>query len=243
MPSLSFDRQFDIDRALFLAERAAQFRQRDVLQLANALAGHAEFLADFLEGLRFAAVEAEAREDDLPLAIVEHVEQTADFVAKVLVAQQFERRLRFFVADDLAELGGIVVADRRIERRRTDRHGLELRNFSAGNADLFAELVVGRFAAELLAHLQRDAAHLGDLVDQMDGQTDRLALVGQGALDRLLDPPRGVGAEFSALRGVETLDGLHQTDVALGDEVEQRQAEVRVIVRDLHDQTQDSTES
>ena len=72
----------------------------------------------------------------------------------------------------------------------------------------------------------------------MDRQADRLALVGQSALDRLLDPPGGVGAELAALGGIETLDGLHQADVALGNEVEQRQAEIRVIVRDLDHEPQ-----
>ena len=110
----------------------------------------------------------------LRLAIVEHVEQAADFVAQVLVAQQLERRLRFFVADDFAELGRIIVADRRVERSRTNRNGLELRDFARGNADLFAKLVIGRFAAELLAHLQRDAAHLRDFIDEMHRQPDRL---------------------------------------------------------------------
>src|SRR5205085_7194003 len=121
------------------------------------LAGHAEFLPDFLECLRLAAVETKAREDDLPLAIVEHVEQPADFIAQVLVAEQLERRLRFFIADDLTELRRIVIADRRVERCRPNRDRLELRNFPARDADLFAELVISRFAAEFLAHLKRDA--------------------------------------------------------------------------------------
>src|SRR5207237_5047610 len=108
--ALGFDRQLDVDRALLLAERAAQFRERDVLQLANALACHAKFLPDFLEGLRFAAIETEARENDFALTIVEHVEQAADLVPEILVAEQFERRLRFFVADDFAEFRRIIVA-------------------------------------------------------------------------------------------------------------------------------------
>ena len=72
----------------------------------------------------------------------------------------------------------------------------------------------------------------------MHGQADRLALVGQRALDRLLDPPRRVRAQLAALGGIETLDGLHQADVAFGDQVEQRQPEVGIIVRDLDDQAQ-----
>lgn len=74
---LSFDRQFDVDRLLFLAQSAAQLRQRNVLQLANALTGHAEFLAHFFESLGLAAIETEARENDLALAIVEDIEQAA----------------------------------------------------------------------------------------------------------------------------------------------------------------------
>src|SRR5205807_5750600 len=114
----------------------------------------------------------------------------------------------------------------------------QLRNFSAGDADLIAELFIGRFAAQFFAHLQGNATHLGDFIDQMNRQTNRLALVGQGTLDRLLDPPGGVGAELSAFRRIETLDRFHQTDVSFRDQVEQRQAEVRIVMRDLYDQTQ-----
>ena len=53
---LSFHRQLDVDRTLLLAERAAQLRERDVLQLTNPFPGDAEFLAHFLKRFRFAAV-------------------------------------------------------------------------------------------------------------------------------------------------------------------------------------------
>src|ERR1700730_1506686 len=152
--TLRFDRQFDVDRLLFLAQSAAQFRKRDVLQLANALASDAEFFADFLERLRLATVEPEALENDFFLAIVEHVEQTTDLIAKVLVAQKLKRSLRIFVADDFAKLSRIVIADRRVKRRRANRHRLKLRNFSGGDADLFAKLIIARLAAEFLAHLE-----------------------------------------------------------------------------------------
>src|SRR5688500_4005939 len=96
---LRFHRQLDGPRALFLAQRTAQFRERDVLQLTNPLAGHAEFLADFLQRLWLPAIEPEARKDDLPLPVIENVKQAAHFVAEILVAEQLERRLGLFVAD------------------------------------------------------------------------------------------------------------------------------------------------
>src|SRR5207244_7327159 len=141
--TLRFYRQLHIRRALFLGERATKFRERDVLQLPNALPRDAEFFTHFLESLGFSAVQTEALEDDLLLAIVEHLKQTADFVAQVLVAQQLERRLGFLVADDLAKLRRIIVANRRIERSRTNRDRLELGNFPARDAHLVAQLVVG----------------------------------------------------------------------------------------------------
>ena len=107
-----------------------------------------------------------------------------------------------------------------------------------GDAELHRHLLVARLAAELLGERHGGAAHLGDLVDEVDGQADGLRLVGQGALDGLFDPPGGVGAELAALARIEALDGLDQADVALADEVEQRQAEILVVMGDLHDQAQ-----
>ncbi len=72
----------------------------------------------------------------------------------------------------------------------------------------------------------------------MDGQPDGLALVGQGALDGLFDPPGGVGGELAALGGVKTFHGLHQADIALGDQIEQRQPEIVVIVGNFHHEPQ-----
>src|SRR4029077_17552228 len=91
---------------------------------------------------------------------------------------------------------------------------------------------------ELFAHLQRHATHLGDLVHKVHRQPDGFALVRQCALDRLFDPPCGISAEFSALCRIEPLHRLHEPDVAFGDQIQQRQTEVCIIVGDLDHQTQ-----
>ena len=101
----SFDGQFHIHWALFLGERTAQFGERNILQLPNALPRDTKFLAYFLERLGLSAVQAEALEDDLLFAIVQNVQQPADLVTEVLITQQLKRRLRLLVADDFAELG------------------------------------------------------------------------------------------------------------------------------------------
>src|ERR1051325_1087553 len=151
---LSFDWKLDFDRLFFLAQSPAQFRQCNVLQLTNTFASHAEFLADFFEGLWLSAIETESLEDDFLLAIVEHVEQSTDFVTQIFVPQKLEWRLRFFVANDFAKLGGVVVADRRVEGSRANRNCLQLRDFARRDSNFLAKFIVGRFAAELFAHLQ-----------------------------------------------------------------------------------------
>src|SRR5665213_2398771 len=53
----------------------------------------------------------------------------------------------------------------------------------------------------------------------------------------LAKPPRGVGRELKALAPVELLDGVHQAEVALLDEVEQRQTRGLVLLRNRDHQT------
>ena len=93
------------DQLLPLGERPAQFRQGDILQLPDPLSGHSEFLSKFFESFRFAAVQSESLEDNLALAVVQHLQKLAKFVAHVLVSEQLEGRLRIFITDDLAKFG------------------------------------------------------------------------------------------------------------------------------------------
>ena len=72
--------------------------------------------------------------------------------------------------------------------------------------------------------------------DHVHRQADRTPVVGHGAADGLPDPPRRVRREPEAAPELESIDGLHQTDVALLNQIEQRQAAVRVALRDRHHQ-------
>src|ERR1043165_5528686 len=56
---------------LHFLDHFAQFFEGDVLDLADAFAGDAEFLADFLQGPLWSAVEAEAGAEDGGLADIE----------------------------------------------------------------------------------------------------------------------------------------------------------------------------
>ena len=95
-----------------------------------------------------------------------------------------------------------------------------------------------RLAAQLL---HQGALRPGQLVDGLDHvhrHPDRPGLVGQRPGHRLADPPRGVRRELEALAVVELLDRPDQPEVALLDQVEQRQAAAHVLLGDRDDQPQ-----
>ena len=75
-----------------------------------------------------------------------------------------------------------------------------------------------------------------DLLVHVDGHADGAALVGDGAGDRLANPPGGIGAELVAAVIVELLDGADQTDVAFLDQVEERHAATDVLLGDADHQ-------
>src|SRR5690606_4612177 len=86
----------------------------------------------------------------------------------------------------------------------------------------------GWLATERLRELVQGLPVARNRVTHVDGKANGAALVRDGAGDRLANPPGRVGAEAEALAPVVLLDGAHQADVALLDQVQQGQATVHV---------------
>ncbi len=109
---------------------------------------------------------------------------------------------------------------------------------STGRPIFVGDLVGRRLAAQFLDEEAADARELVDRLDHVDRDADRARLVGDGARDRLPDPPCGVGRELVAALVLELVHGAHQADVALLDQVQELQAAVRVLLRDGDDEAQ-----
>ena len=67
-------------------------------------------------------------------------------------------------------------------------------------------------------------------------QADRARTIRDRTRDALADPPRCVRGELEAAAPVEELDGTHQADVALLDQVQQGQTLTLVLAGHRHDQ-------
>src|SRR5439155_1522751 len=92
--------------------------------------------------------------------------------------------------------------------------------------------------AELHLEPARGARQLLLPLDDVHRHADRPRVVRDGALHRLADPPGRVGRELVAAAPVELLDRAVEAERSLLDEIEERNAEAAVALRDRHDETQ-----
>ena len=72
----------------------------------------------------------------------------------------------------------------------------------------------------------------------MNRDADRTRLIGDGARDRLSNPPRRVGAELIALVVVELLDRFDEAEIALLYEIEEQHAPADIALGNTHDEAQ-----
>ena len=152
-----------------------------------------------------------------------------------------ERRVRLLGVDvlDHVAVHRVAVADGRLQADRDPRRGRAARCTRLTSKPLsFGDLLGQRLAVELLGEDPAGAHDAPHLVDDVDGETDRAALVGDRACHRLADPPGRVRRELVAHLVVELLDRADEAEVALLDQVEERDARVHVVARDRHDEAE-----
>ena len=135
---------------------------------------------------------------------------------------------------DQVAVEALAVADGRLEADRVLDELEQRPDALEREAALLGDLGQQRLAVQLLREDAARAHHAAHLLGDVDGQPDRPALVGERAGDRLADPPGRVGRELEAHLVVELLDRADQAEVALLDQVEQRDAGLRVVARDRH---------
>ncbi len=82
------------------------------------------------------------------------------------------------------------------------------------------------------------AQHDVEFLHHVRRQTDRPRLAHDRALDRLPDPPGRVGGETEAALGVELFQRVDEAEIALLDQVGQREAAVDVVLGDADDEPQ-----
>src|SRR5581483_4588192 len=108
---------FQIVAQFATAARMVQFAERLCLDLANAFARDAEFLADFFQRMTLAVLEPKAQLQDAPFARRKGSENFLYLLAQELVGGGIRWTERGFVGDEIAQIRVLLFADRHFERQ------------------------------------------------------------------------------------------------------------------------------
>src|SRR5918998_364990 len=204
---------------------------RLALELADALPGYAELLAELRESCRVLVVEAIATDQHVPVALGESLYGLAKLGCLHLPHHRSGRVGCPLVLDELAELRAVVVRGEGLIEAGSVRHGvLDVAYLVDRPLESLGDLLVGRLTLELGRKLVIGPGHLPDLLGHVHRYPYRAALVRHRPLHRLPYPPRRVGGEAEATVGVVLLDGLHEAYVALLDEVLEGQPVAAVLL-------------
>src|SRR5215217_4713369 len=143
------------------------------------------------------------------------------------LAHDRSRRVRTaLVLDDLPKLRRTFIrGERLVEACGSTRHGvLDFPDALHAPSQPLGHRLIRRGPRQLDRKLVVGASHLADLLAHVDGNPDGPPLVGNGPLYSLTYPPRSVGGEAEAAVRVELLDGPHEADIALLDQILEGQA-------------------
>src|SRR5579862_471501 len=206
--------------------------QRFGFNLADAFAGDCEALPDFFKSVLAAVFETEAHLDDFLFARSQRAQDLSRLVLEVHVDHRFRRRNHRAVFDEVSQMRIFFFADRRFERDRFLRDLQDLPHFRDRNVHALGDLFARWFASQFLHKLTRGADQLVDRFDHVYRDADRARLVGNRAGDGLPNPPRGIRRKLVATAVFEFVDGLHQSDIAFLNQVEELQSAVGVFLGD-----------
>src|SRR5215467_4171310 len=215
-----------------------QLAQRLGLDLADALAGHRELLADFFQRVVGVHADAEAHAEHAFLTRGERGEHARRGLAQVGLDGRVNRQDRVLVLDEIAEMRILLVADRSLQRQRLLGDLEHLAHFLERHAEFFRQFLRRRLAADLVEHLPRGAHDFVDGLDHVHRNADGARLVGDRAGDGLANPPGRVSRELVAAAVFEFIDRLHQADIAFLDQIEELQAAVGVFLGDGNDEAE-----
>ena len=96
-------REIKLGSTELIGEVRPQFIQCQLLDLANALTGTVDQLADFIKRLGVTAIEAVSQADDFAFVRFQLVQKRDKTPDRFFVVQDFIRHGRFFVCNDVLE--------------------------------------------------------------------------------------------------------------------------------------------
>ncbi len=182
--------------------------------------------------------QAEAEDHHLLLSVLQIVQQDIDMLTQHDGFHISFRCYGIVVRNEIAQIGIILFADRRLERCRLSGDLHDLHDLLFRHLKRFRKLRGGRLVAELQRQLSLHLAHLVNGLYHMHRNTDGTCLIRQRSGNGLSDPPGGISRELVALRVIEFFHALDQSEISLLDKIQEAHAAAGVPLRDADHETE-----
>src|SRR5438094_8518692 len=176
----------------------AQLPQRFRFDLPDSLPGHREILPHLFKRMIGVFADAESLAKDPLLPRRESLQRIIDLPLKIVPDRGLQRRDGLFVLDTVAEMAVFLFTDGRLQRDRLLGDFQDLADLVQRELHLLGDLFREGFPAKLLYEMARRANELVDRLNHVHRNPDGPGLVGNGAGDRLANPPGRTGAELNA---------------------------------------------
>src|SRR6185437_11802960 len=215
-----------------------QFPQRLGLDLPNPLTSDLEALSHFFQRVFRTIFQPKTHLDHPFFTRRKRAQNLRGVLLQIHTDHRIRRRNRAAIFDEVAEVRILFLADRRFQRNRLLRNLQHLANLRHRNIHPLGDFFRGRLATEFLHKLPRGADQLVDGLDHVNWNADGPSLIGNGAGNRLPNPPRRIRRKFVTATVFELVHRLHQADVAFLNQIEELQSAVRVLLRNRNHQPQ-----
>ena len=184
------------------------------------------------------AFETEAKLDDLALTSCEQTERSGELFLLHDLSDGFQRHHCGLVLDEVAQMCVAFVADGVLQAHRVLTHLDDVAHPLRSDVHRDGDLLRRGLRVHLLTQLSLHAEELVHDLDHVRRQANGARLVGKPARDALADPPGSVGRELETTPVIKLLDGAHQAEVALLDEIQEWHAAAQVSLGDADHQAQ-----
>ena len=183
-------------------------------------------------------VDTETHPQHLGFAGSQTGQHFAGGVAQALAGRRIRRQGQGGIFDEVAQVGIFIITYGRLHGDGLLGDFQYLADLVFRHAHAHGQLFRVRFTTHLLQHLTGDTVELVDGLDHVHRDTDGTGLIRDGAGNGLTDPPGSVSRELVATTVFKLVHRLHQTYVALLDQIQELQTAVGVLLGDRDNQTQ-----
>ena len=208
------------------------------LNLADALSGHVELPAHFLQRPGLSVIETEPQAEHLLLPLGQRGKRLHQLFVEEFGSRRIDGNFHIVILYKIAKVAVFFLSDGCLQGNRILGNLHDFPHAVDGNLHALRDLLRLRLSAQLLQKLTGGPHKTVNGLNHVNGNPDRPRLVGDRAGDGLTDPPGGVGTELESLLVIVLFHRLQQAQVSLLDQIQELHAPAHIALGNADHQTE-----